>query len=203
MLWLLRYISHLYTAAFLSHTVSHRFQPHGYAFPRLPWVRVYTCSSRCVSCLAVALSLAALVLSHIPRELSAPFLLCTILESGPNLMATPSCVCTMVGPWVSAYTRSLCCVSHIATNLSPAALLSVYLLCSGSHGLNLLTCLLLESRYRLQLAFQICNTLYLWIPYSFTPEGTFDVFRQGMYICVSVVFICSSQWGHGDIKARP
>ena len=47
---------------------------------------------------------------------------------GPNLMAMLSRVCPMVGPQVSAYTCSMCCVSCLAVTLSPATLVPMSLL---------------------------------------------------------------------------
>ena len=60
-----------------------------------------------------------LCLSCVPCNLTAPFSLRTVLESAPNLTATPTCVRPVVGPGVSAYTCSLHCVSCIAVTLSP------------------------------------------------------------------------------------
>ena len=47
---------------------------------------------------------------------------------GPNLMAMLSRVCPVVGPQVTAYTRSMPCVSWLAITLSPAALIPISLL---------------------------------------------------------------------------
>ena len=59
-----------------------------------------------------------LCLSCVPCNFCAPFSLRTVLESGPNFTAKPTCVCPVVGPW--ALLRQ---VSRIAATLSPAAII--------------------------------------------------------------------------------
>ena len=96
-LWLFPYLPCTYTAAFLPHTVSCRSWPHGYALPHsshgwAPGQCVHTLSY-IVSYLAVTLSSDALVPMSLLHSLQP---ICTVLESGPNLIAHP----LMFFPWL-------------------------------------------------------------------------------------------------------
>ena len=56
---------------------------------------------------------------------------------GPKLTAMLSRLCPVVRRQVSAHTRSLIYVTRLTVTLSPAALIPVYIPCSGSHSLDL------------------------------------------------------------------